>query len=261
MKNICNKRALVTGASSGFGVDFANLLAEQGANLVLVARRSEPMEKLAEELRDRYHVEVDVEPMDLSLADAPERLFRKLQSNNRQIDILINNAGFGVFGMFGEVTYDRIDEMLRLNVVSLTKMTRLFGDEMVKRRSGHILLVSSIGGYQATPSYAAYSASKAYILLFGEALSREWRKFGVKVSTLSPGATRTGFLDASGQKSNFYIHLMSMKSRPVAKIGLKAMFRGKSSVVPGLFNKITVFSNRFVPRPVQSAIAYYLMKN
>jgi len=261
MKFLKDKRALVTGASNGFGVDFANLLAEQGANLVLVARRSGPMEKLAEELRRKYHVEVIVEPMDLSVADAPDRLFSKLQSDKCRIDILINNAGFGVFGDFDKVPYDRIDEMLRLNILSLTKMTRLFGEEMIKRRSGYILLIASLAAYQATPTYAAYSASKSYVLLFGEALNNEWRKHGVKVATLSPGITDTGFLTVAGQKPTLYQRIMIMRSRPVAEIGLNALFRGKPSVISGWMNRVTVFFNRFAPRSVQSAIAYFLMKN
>jgi short-subunit dehydrogenase len=131
----------------------------------------------------------------------------------------------------------------------------------VQRGSGHILLVASIGGYQATPTYAAYSASKAYVLLFGEALNVELAPHGVKVSVLSPGITATNFLAVSGQKATLYQRLMMMRSRPVAETGIRAMLAGKASKVPGLGNQLTIFSNRFVPRKLQSFLAYQLMKN
>ncbi|MEW9899683.1 SDR family oxidoreductase [Chitinivorax sp. PXF-14] len=261
MKRFDNQWALVTGASSGFGVEFARILAAGGANLVLAARRREPMECLAAALGAKYGVEVEVEAIDLAGADAPNQLYQRLYARGRRIDVLVNNAGFGVFGEFDQTPYERIDEMLRLNIMTLTRLTHLFGGEMVKRRRGHVLLVASIGGYQATPTYAAYAASKAYVLLFGEALNDEWKKHGVKVATLCPGITQTSFLEVSGQKPTLYQRMMMMQSRPVAEIGIRAMLRGTPSVVPGLANKLTVFLGRLTPRPVQARLAYQLMKN
>lgn len=261
MKKLQDQWALVTGASSGLGADFARILAENGANLVLAARRGDALEKLAAELSAQHGVKAEVEIIDLSGREAADQLFQRLHGRGRQIDVLVNNAGFGVFGEFDKTPYARIDEMLSLNIMSLTHLTKLFGDEMVRRRRGHILLISSIGGYQASPTYAAYSASKSYVLLFGEALNEEWKKYGVKVATLCPGVTQTAFLAVSGQKPTLYQRLVMMQSRPVAEAGIKAMLAGRPSTLPGFANKLTIFLNRLTPRFMQTRIAYRLMKN
>lgn len=253
--------ALVTGASSGFGVDFATLLAEQGVNLVLAARRTEPMEALATQLRAQHGVEVVVEGVDLARAGAGIELKRRLDGHGIAVDILINNAGYGLYGPLLEQPLARTLDMLQLNMASLTELTHVFATDMARRRRGHILLVASIGGYQATPTYAAYSASKAYVLLFGEALNAELKAQGVTVSVLSPGITATNFLAVSGQRPTLYQRLLMMKSRPVAAIGLRALKAGTPSVVPGLGNKLTVWSSRLVPRRLQTWLAARLMAN
>ncbi len=253
--------ALVTGASSGFGVDFATLLAEQGVNLVLAARRTEPMEALAAELRARHGVQVRVEGIDLARAGAGVALKARLDAQGLAIDILINNAGYGLYGPLLGQPLDRTLDMLQLNTASLTELTHVFGSVMAARGRGHILLVASIGGYQATPTYAAYAASKAYVLLFGEALNAELASQGVKVSVLSPGITATNFLAVSGQRPTLYQRLLMMKSRPVAALGLRALKAGTPSVVPGLGNKLTVWSARLAPRRLQTWMAARLMAN
>ncbi|QNM95409.1 SDR family NAD(P)-dependent oxidoreductase [Chitinimonas koreensis] len=261
MQDLKGKWALVTGASSGFGKDFAALLAERGANLVLAARRTEPMQALADELRTRHGVETVVEGIDLARPGVGAELKQRLDARGIAVDVLINNAGFGVYGPFLDQPLEKTLEMLQLNMLSLTELTHAFAGDMARRGGGHVLLVASIGGYQATPTYAAYSASKAYVLLFGEALHTELAPRGVTVSVLSPGITATGFLDASGQRPTPYQRLMMMQSRPVAQIGLAALFKGVPSVVPGLGNKLTILSNRLAPRSLQSKVAYQLMKN
>jgi hypothetical protein len=178
-----------------------------------------------------------------------------------QIDILINNAGFGIFGDFIDQRLDSTLNMLQLNISSLTELTHVYANAMKKRGGGQILLVASIGGYQATPYYAAYAASKAYVLLFGEALHDELKQHQINVSVLSPGITATSFLAVSGQRPTAYQRMAMMQSRPVAQIGLRALFGGVASVVPGISNKIATFSNRFTPRSIQSKIAGLLMKN
>jgi short-subunit dehydrogenase len=255
------KWALVTGASSGFGIEFATLLAEQGSNLVLVARRAEPMEKLAAELQAKHGVKVVVEAMDLGRIGVARELKACLDAQGIAIDTLINNAGFGVHGKFVERPLESTMAMLQLNMLTLTELTHVFAQDMVKRGSGEILMVASIGGYQATPTYAAYSATKAYVLLLGEALNTELKPHGVKVSVLCPGITATSFLEVSGQKMTPYQRVFMMQPRPVAEIGIRAMRKGIPSIVPGFANKATIFSNRFAPRSVQSKVAYQLMKN
>lgn len=253
--------ALVTGASSGFGVDFARLLAERGANLVLVARRAEPMAELAGELEARHGVRVRVIAMDLARPGVGPELKAQLDHEGIEVDILVNNAGLGVFGDFLGQPWESTRNMLQLNIASLTELTHSFGRAMAARGRGRILLVASIGGYQATPLYAAYSASKAYVLSFGEALHEELRGRGVTVSVLSPGITQTSFLAVAGQRPTLYQRLVMMKSRPVAQIGLRALDRGRASVVPGCLNAVTAWSNRLMPRWMQRRVAHQLMRN
>src|SRR5262249_15520434 len=168
MDNVIGKWVLITGASSGFGVEFATLLAEQKANLVLAARRTEPMERLAEQIRQQYSVNVIVEGIDLSISGAAAELKARLDRRGIVVDVLVNNAGYGLYGDFVDQPLQKIVGMLQLNMVTLTELTHILAKEMVARRTGHILLVASLLGYQATPGYAAYAASKAYVLLLGE---------------------------------------------------------------------------------------------
>lgn len=260
-RELKGKWALITGASSGFGMDFSQLLAEQGCNLVIAARRTEPMEKLAEELRNKFHVTIFVEGIDLARSGIGAEMKRRTDDLGVQIDILVNNAGYGLFGEFIDQPIEKTLDMLQLNMASLTELSHAYARDMRERGGGKILLVSSIGGYQSTPYYAAYSASKAYVLLFGEALNEELAKYNIGVSVLSPGITATAFLAVSGQKATPYQRMVMMQSRPVARIGLRALFRGTPSIVPGIGNKLTIFSNRFMPRQLQSKIAGLLMKN
>jgi uncharacterized protein len=261
MKDLQGKWGIITGASSGFGVDFAHLLAERGANLVLVARRVQPMEELATELRNKHGSKVHVEAMDLARPGVGEELKSRLAAASIEVDLLINNAGYGLYGDFLDQPLAASLNMMQLNMLSLTELTHVFAKDMVARGKGQILLVSSIGGYQSTPLYAAYSASKAFVLLFGEALHEELKNKGVTVTVLSPGVTATSFLAVSGQKPTFYQRLYMMQSRPVAEIGLAALRAGRASIVPGWMNAITTWSNRLAPRYIQRKLAHRLMKN
>lgn len=261
MQDLKGQWALVTGASSGFGVDFAHLLAERGANLVLAARSVEPMERLALELQARHGVQTHVVGIDLARPGVGVALRERLAQAGIAVEILINNAGYGVYGEFLSQPLGRTLDMMQLNMLSLTELTHAFAEPMAARGSGKILLVASIGGYQATPTYAAYSATKAYVLLFGEALHEELKRRGVTVTVLSPGITATRFLDVSGQKPTLYQRMVMMQSRPVARLGLKALYSGRASIVPGLLNAVTAWSNRLMPRMVQRRVAFALMKN
>lgn len=252
--SVAGKWALVTGASSGFGVEFATLLAESQANLVLVARRADVLEQLAQRLRSRCGVRVVVEGMDLSAGGAAAALKQRIDSQGIVVDVLVNNAGYGLYGGFVEQPLARILDMLQLNVVTLTELTRAFAADMVLRGSGHILLVASLLGFQAVPGYAAYAASKAYVLHFGEALSEELEPHGVNVTVLSPGASATAFGDVASQRDTGPLRRLMMQSRPVARIGIRAMLRRRASVVAGLWNNVIVFGNRFTPRRVQRLI-------
>jgi uncharacterized protein len=254
MDNINGKWALITGASSGLGVEFARLLAERKANLVLAARRKEPMEKLAEQLRQENGVQVVVEGIDLSVAGAGAELKSRLDRRSIAVDILVNNAGYGLYGSFIERPLQETLEMLHINMVTVTELTHIFAAEMAKRRSGQILLVASLLGYQGVPGYAAYAGSKGYVLLFGESLHEELKHDGVNVTVLAPGPTSTSFAQVAAQRDTLVIRRLMMQPRRVAKTGIGALLRRKPSVVAGLLNKLIVFWNRFTPRAMQRMV-------
>lgn len=254
MEDFSNRWALVTGASSGFGVQFAQLLAQRRANLVLVARRTEPMDALAKELRHRHAVQVVVEGMDLSRTGAAADLKSRLDTRGIPVDVLVNNAGYGLYGAFLDQPLGKITDMLQLNMITVTELTHIFARDMVQRRSGHILLTASLLGYQAVPGFAAYAATKAYVLLLGEALHQELKPHGVSVTALCPGSSETSFGAVAGQKFSFLLRLMTVEPQRVAMAGVEAMLRRRATVVPGFLNKATVFFDRLMPRPMQRMI-------
>jgi len=260
MSDLKGRLALITGASSGLGVDFATILAERGCNLVLVARREDRLRALAEKLTQEHGVQAHVMGMSLAPLGAAQDLYDRIRALNLTVDVLINNAGFGLYGPFTEIPWEREEEMLRLDIVTLVHLTKLFVRDMVARNFGYVLQVSSIGAYQPSPTYATYSAAKAFVLSFGEALNYELRSTNVKVSVLSPGVTETEFLAVAGQRKSLFQRLSMMQSRPVAEIGIEAMLRGKPSKVAGAMNTLTAWSLRFVPRRLQAAMASAAMQ-
>jgi short-subunit dehydrogenase len=254
-----DKTALVTGASSGLGVDFARELASRGCNLVLVARREELLRQVGAELTQKYGVAVQVVAMDLAAPGAAQTLYDQLKQSGTQVDVLVNNAGFGLYGAFVDIPWEREKEMLDLDIITLVHMTKLFVRDMVGRNFGYVLQVSSIGAYQPSPTYASYSAAKTFVLYFSEALSYELRDTEVRITTLSPGVTATEFLKVAGQKATAYQRMTVMDSPTVTRIGIEAMLRGRPSIVPGLLNAFMAFSTRLIPRRVAAAMAYQMM--
>jgi len=259
MTDLHGRCALVTGASSGLGTDFARELASRGCRLVLVARREDRLRALADELRGAHGTEARIAAVDLAAPGAAEDLFARTEGRDLPVDVLVNNAGFGVYGDFLAIPWERERRMLELDVAAVVHLTKLFAAGMVTRGRGWILQVASIGAYQPSPTYASYSAAKAFVLSFGEALSFELRRTGVTVTVVSPGVTATEFLQVSGQKPSLYQRLAMMKSPDVARAGVRAMLRGTPSVVPGLVNKIPTFLMRLTPRRLQARIAHLSM--
>jgi hypothetical protein len=253
------RTALVTGASSGLGADFARHLAARGANLILVARRMELLEALKQELTQKHRVSVETIAMDLVAKDAPQQLYDQIKAAGKQVDILVNNAGLGLHGQFLDIPWERERNMLELDIITLVHMTKLFGRDMAERKFGYILQVASIGAYQPSPTYATYSAAKSFVLYFGEALAHELRASNVKVTVVSPGVTKTEFLDVAGQQPTLYQRMVMMDSPTVTRIGIEAMLKGKASVVPGIMNALTAFSTRLMPRSFAAALADRLM--
>jgi uncharacterized protein len=258
---LAGRTALVTGASSGLGVDFARELARRGCRLVLVARREDLLKKLQAELQAAHGVTAIVMTVDLGDPAAPQMLYDTLKAQGIGIDLLVNNAGFGLYGLELDIPWDKTRQMLMLDIVALTHLTKLFARDMVRRKFGRMLQIASIGAYQPSPTYAAYSAAKSYVRSFSQALNFELRGSGVSSTVISPGITATEFLQVSGQKPTAYQRMMMMTSADVAAIGIKAMLKGRYSVVPGILNWLTALFTMVTPDPVNAAAAYRLMKN
>lgn len=254
------RTALITGASSGLGADFARHLAACGCHLVLVARRVERLRELQAEISTRHRVSIECVAMDLVEANAPQRLYDRLKNTGRTIEVLINNAGQGLYGEFAAVPWESMHQMLELDMLALTHLTRLFVADMVQRKSGYILLVASTGAFQPTPTYAAYAAAKSYVLSLGEALHYELRRTGVQCTVLCPGSTRTEFLKVAGQRLTSYQRLTMMEGGTVARIGIEAMLRGRSSVVAGWFNALFAWMTRLMPRQFLAGLASQSMR-
>ena len=259
MAESLNSWALITGASSGLGVELAKGLAAHRVNLALTARSEVPMLRLAERIRHEHGVEVVVEPLDLSMHGSAGTLRQRLDQRGIQPEILVNNAGFGLNSAFVDHDPERLRAMLQLNIVSLTELSHIFGRRMHAQGRGHILLVASMAAFQPDPLLAAYGASKAYVLSLGEALHVELApKVGVTV--LSPGLMDTGFNAVSGFQTPPSLKRTELSPATVARIGLNAMFVGKPSVVAGRLNKVMAFSSRLLSRHFAAQASYNMAK-
>ena len=245
---------LITGASSGFGEEFARQYAEQGHSLVLVARRLDRLQKIAGALRQQFGIEVVVEQVDLSDVAAIVQLHQRLRQRDIAIEILVNNAGHGLQGPFIDSKLDAALAMVQLDVASLTAVTHIFAQDMRTRRRGKILLVASMLAYQGVENFAVYSAAKAYVLRLGEALHRELKRDCVTVTALCPGMSDTGFAAAAQQKITPGLKLLMMQPAPVVRAGIRALDAGRISVVPGLPNKFSAIFMWATPRWLHQAV-------
>jgi short-subunit dehydrogenase len=251
---------LITGASGGFGEEFARQFAEQGHALVLVARRLDRLQVIAKEIREQHRVEVVVEQVDLSDVAAIVRLQERLRERGIAIDILINNAGHGLQGPFADAPLDGVLAMVQLDVASLTAITHVFAQDMRKRGRGKILLVASMLAYQGVVNFAVYSAAKAYVLRLGEALHRELKRDGITVTALSPGLSDTGFAKRAQMKITPGLRMLMMQPAPVVRAGIRALNAGRMSVVPGWANKFMVIFTWATPRWLHQAVIAQAMK-
>ena len=251
---------LITGASSGFGEEFARQYAAMGHSLVLVARRLDRLQALAGELRRQFNTEVVVEQVDLSDIPAVIRLHERLRERGIAVDILINNAGHGLQGSFADNKLDAALAMVQLDIASLTAVTHVFVQDMRARRRGRILLVASMLAYQGVENFAVYSAAKAYVLRLGEALHREFKPHGITVTALCPGLSDTGFSQSAQMKVTPLLKLLMMKPAPVVEAGIRALRAGRMSVVPGFANKFLVAFTWATPRWLHQAVLVQAMK-
>jgi uncharacterized protein len=248
------RRALITGASSGIGRDLALLLAQGGFSLVLSGRDQAALDLLAQRCRAEHHVPAEVVVADLRDPASPALLHHRA----RPVDVLVNNAGFGLHGPFARNDPQLDLDLLQVNIAAPTHLARLFLPDMIQRRWGRILNVASTAAFAPGPYMSTYYASKAYVLSHSLALARELRGTGVTVSALCPGPTRTAFQQRARMDQARMFRLKVMDSMPVARAGYEGMLEGRTIIVPGLSNKLAALASRLVPRTLLARLVAHL---
>jgi uncharacterized protein len=254
------KTVLITGASSGIGRETALVFAEKGYHVVLTARRADLLESLKKEILQKHKVEVSIFPMDLAQNESAEQLFKQVQNQKLKIDVLINNAGFGLYGALLENDPKKIEQMMVLNMITLTQLSQLFGTEMVKNGQGNIVNIASTAAFQPIPNMAVYAATKAYVMNFSDALAYELKGKNVKVTCINPGATKSEFAQVAEFKSDAIFKGNIPSSRDLAEFIFTSMQKGKVNVIHGLKNAFMAWSIRFAPRIVTTHIAAKMME-
>lgn len=240
--------ALITGASSGIGLELAKVMAAKGHHLILVARRLNLLQELKTTLEKKYGINVQIRVADLSALGEAQALHEFCKHHELQVEYLINNAGYGDYGKFDADKIQIYQNMLQLNVVALTELTALFVNDMKQRQSGRIMNVGSIAAFQPGPNLAVYAASKAYVMHFTEALNYELRGTGVTATVLNPGVTETGFVSRANMENAANLQSGGlMDAATVAKLGYKAMMAGKLNVIPGWKNRMLALGSMTMP--------------
>ncbi len=257
-----NKTALITGASGGIGMELARIHASKGDNLVLVARSKDKIDALKSELENQFGISVYNIGKDLTKKDAAKAIFVELSVQKIRVDYLINNAGFGDFGLFADSNWEKQSEMINLNVLALTHLTHLFLPDMIKNKFGKVLNIASTAAFQPGPTMSVYFATKAFVLSFSEAIANELKGTGVTVTVLCPGATESGFQAAADLKnSNLFKGNQIASSKEVAEYGYNMMMKERIVVIHGFMNKVLVFSVRLAPRNIITYIARMKLKS
>lgn len=250
--------ALITGASAGIGRALAEQLAAGATNLVITARRQERLEQLARQLTSKHGVRVETFAADLGEPAAPDAIHSFTEGRSIAVDLLINNAGFGAHGEFQRLDRARQLEMVQVNVAAVVHLTHLYLPAMIERRSGDILIVASTAGFQGVPYITTYAATKAFDLLFAEALAEEVRPYGVRVCALCPGSTATEFHSVARQTISG--SRIKESADKVARVGLEALAHGKSYVISGVHNYLSTHSQRLAPRRLVNRMAGKMFK-
>ena len=248
------KTVLITGASSGIGEQTAIVFAEKGYNLILVARRLENLNKVKSNILKNNNVDIKLINLDLSNTDSAESLMQILKTESLKADVVINNAGFGLKGALVESNKEQLEQMLVLNMITLTKLTKYFAELMIPNGDGHIINIASTAAFQPVPNLAAYSATKSYVLNFSEAIGYELKDKNIKVSAICPGATQSEFAKVAGfNEEDFDSSLPT--SRDLAEYIFSEMKKGSTTSIHGLINRLLVFTGRFSPRKMLVNIA------
>ncbi len=249
------RTALITGASSGIGYELAKVIAKDGHDLVLVARTQKKLEELAKALQTTFKIKVTVLPKDLNLPNAAQEIYQELKSKGIGIDMLVNNAGLGTHGKFTQTDAAQDAQMMQVNIVALTELTKAFTPDMVAQKWGRIMNVASIASFMSSPNMAIYAATKAYVLSFSEAINEELRGTGVSVTALCPGVTQTNFFETahvSQENINRFGSLVVQSAEEVAKSGYQALKAQKTVHITGLVNNLSVNSMQWVPRQIRT---------
>lgn len=249
--------AIITGASKGIGKCIAIELAKRQYNLILVARSASLLTEVKEEIKIKFNVKVETLPLDLSANDSSQKLLAFCESNNFKVNILVNNAGYGLSGDLNKYSMEENSNMIQLNILSLTQNIQTFLPILEKNAPSYILNLASTAAYQAVPKLAIYSATKAYVLSLSRALYHELKPKNISVTALSPGATATEFSDRAqiGEKGLKAAQKVNMTPEEVAKIGVEALFAKKPEVVAGVLNKIGAFGVWLLPKTISEKIA------
>lgn len=256
------KYTLITGASFGIGLELAKIFASKKNNLILTARSKDNLEVIAKELKEKYNIEVEVIPKDLASPTAPNEIYEEIKRKNIFVDVLINNAGFGLYGEFKSNELQKELDMIQVNITSLTVLTKLFLPKMIENKNGKILNVASVAAFQPGPLMAIYYATKAYVLSFSEAIANELNNTGVTVSCLCPGPTITEFQNrAKLEASRLFKIVKPMTAKEVAEIGYDGLMSGVVTNVTGFRNSFATFSIRFFPRKLVTKVVRLIQEN
>ncbi len=245
-----HKTALITGASNGIGYELATIHAEHGDDLIIVARTKCKLDVLKATLEKQHGIKVMIIEKDLAVADAAREVYDQVKSQNIVVDYLVNNAGFGDISLFAESNWTKQENMINLNILALTHLSRLFLPDMINRKSGKILNVASTASFQPGPTMAVYFATKSYVLSFSEAINNELREYGITVTALCPGSTESGFHTTAMGEGRHIKERKLPSAREVAEFGYKSMMKGKAVAIPGLINSLMATSVRFIPRSI-----------
>jgi uncharacterized protein len=257
-KRWAGKWALITGASAGIGLELAKLLAASGANLVLTARRADRLETLAANLAGKHGIHAEIFTADLARKEAPAEIVEFTKRKQIDVELLVNNAGFGAFGYLHQIPPARMLEMVQVNCSAVVELTQLYVPAMVERGHGDVLIVASVAGFQALPYNAVYAATKAFDLIFAEGVAEELRAFGVRVCALCPGSTDTEFQGVAQQPARLF--RSAETAEKVARVGLAGLAAGKSSVISGTKNRLMLVSERVAPRRFVARMAEKMMR-
>ena len=251
--------ALITGASSGIGYEFSQLLAEKGCDLIITARNTEKLSQLRKKLLKKYQVNVTVIPKDLSKVTSSKELYFEIKRQKLNVTILINNAGFGDYSEFSTSDIEKQLQMVQLNISSIISLTRYFIEDMKKANYGKILNVASTLAFFPMPLFSVYAATKSFVLSFSEAINEELKPTNISVTCLCPGPTKSNFTHNSEMgQCRAYKNLKQAEPKKVAKLGIKSMMKGKRTVIYGVTNKLLVFSTRLGTRGLVLKIAKFI---